>query len=186
VLAGPALDADYLERLKERISRLGLQDLVRLAGARDDVASLYMMADAFVLPSFWEGWSLALSEAAYVGLPLVATDVGGARDLLSETGGRLVQPPFESITDLDCGTIGRLVSDEHPQFIADLAEAMEEVLKEPRRGDVPPELRALLDQQRAAHHHALLYAWLMQAGSAWTARAWFHAPDSDGSVGHPK
>ena len=171
VLAGPSLDGDYFRRLNERINRLGLGRSVILTGARDDVAALYRMADAFVLPSFWEGWSLALSEAVYAGLPVVATDVGGARDLLSETGGRLVRPPFESITDLDCGAIGRLVSSEDPRFIADLARAMKDVVEGPRGSHVPEHVKGTTGPGSRGRppRSALLLA--DAGGSARTARA---------------
>ena len=56
------------------------------------------MADAFVLPSLWEGWSLALTEAACAGLPLVATAVGGARELIAD--GRRVAGPAAVRVDL--------------------------------------------------------------------------------------
>ncbi len=58
-----------------------------------------------------------MTEAAYAGLPIVATDVGGARELVAEGPGRLVKPPFESIGDLNFRTIGRLVHGQDPPFI---------------------------------------------------------------------
>ncbi len=76
LIVGPAADADYEAQVRRLIGRLHLEQRVILTGPREDVARFYWMADAFVLPSYWEGWSLALSEAAYTGLPAVASDVG--------------------------------------------------------------------------------------------------------------
>jgi glycosyltransferase involved in cell wall biosynthesis len=57
---------------------------VRLLGRRDDVADLLVAADVVVLPSHWEGWPLALSEALQLGRPIVATRVGGIPDLVGD------------------------------------------------------------------------------------------------------
>ncbi len=53
----------------------------RFLGRRDDVGDLLAVADVFALPSRWEGQPLVLQEAMRAGRPIVATDVGGVRDL---------------------------------------------------------------------------------------------------------
>lgn len=66
-------------------------DGVRLLGELDDVAPLLRAADVFVLPSATEGLSNALLEAMATGLPVVATRVGGAVDVVEDhRSGRLV------------------------------------------------------------------------------------------------
>ncbi|MFK8845809.1 glycosyltransferase family 4 protein [Streptomyces sp. Ac-502] len=55
---------------------------VRLLGRRDDVPELLAAADLLVLPSRWEARSLIAQEALRAGVPLVATDVGGTRELV--------------------------------------------------------------------------------------------------------
>ncbi len=69
----------------------GLADIVRLAGHHDDVAGWLGIMDVFVLPSVMEGTSIALLEAMAVGLPVVATQVGGNPEVVVDGGtGRLV------------------------------------------------------------------------------------------------
>lgn len=72
-------------------SRVGLESLareldlgghVRFLGYREDVGSMLALADFFVLSSISEGLSLALLEAMAAGLPVVATDVGGNREVV--------------------------------------------------------------------------------------------------------
>ncbi len=172
LIVGPASDLDYEAQVRLAVVRSGLERSVILTGQREDVARFYWMADAFVLPSYWEGWSLALTEAAYAGLPIVATDVGGARELLADGPGRLVRPPFASICDLNAFSIGRLVHGEDPQFIASLAESMIEVIASHHRGTVPDGKKLLLDQDRMVQLHSTVLDWFLQGGQAAAARTW--------------
>ncbi len=64
----------------------------RFLGERDDVPGLLAAADVFVLPSRWEGQPLSLQEALRAGRPIVATDVGGVRDLTGDDAALLVPP----------------------------------------------------------------------------------------------
>ncbi|MCB9858163.1 MAG: glycosyltransferase family 4 protein [Phycisphaerales bacterium] len=64
---------------------------IRFVGVQDDVRPWYQAADAFVLPSRWEGLSNALLEALACGLPAIATNVGGNPDVIRDgVNGRLV------------------------------------------------------------------------------------------------
>ena len=61
---------------------------VRFLGMRDDVDRLYRAMDLFVLPSHREGFPRSAMEAAACGLPVVATDIRGCRQVVApgETG----------------------------------------------------------------------------------------------------
>jgi glycosyltransferase involved in cell wall biosynthesis len=59
---------------------------VRWLGLRRDMPALLDAADGFVLASAWEGMPLAVGEAMAMEKPIVATDVGGVRELMGETG----------------------------------------------------------------------------------------------------
>lgn len=69
---------------EQRITELGLAERVRLLGVRRDIPDLLNAADAFVLPSLWEGMPLTLLEASATALPIVATDVGGNAEVVLE------------------------------------------------------------------------------------------------------
>jgi glycosyltransferase involved in cell wall biosynthesis len=57
---------------------------VRLIGRREDVAELLAAADVALVPSSWESRSLIAQEALHARVPLVATDVGGMRELVGD------------------------------------------------------------------------------------------------------
>ncbi|MFF3909016.1 glycosyltransferase family 4 protein [Streptomyces sp. NPDC001848] len=68
--------------LQRRIEDEGLP--VRLLGRREDVAQLLAAADLALLPSSWESRSVLAQEALHARVPLVATDVGGIRELVGD------------------------------------------------------------------------------------------------------
>ena len=67
---------------------------VTFLGQRDDVESLYAAMDVFVLPSHREGFPRAAMEAAAMGLPIVATDVRGCRQVVDHGRTGLLVPPY--------------------------------------------------------------------------------------------
>lgn len=79
VIAGEGRERAALQR---RITAEGLA--VRLIGRRDDVAELLAAADVAVLPSRREARSLLAQEALRLGVPLVATAVGGVPELVGD------------------------------------------------------------------------------------------------------
>ncbi len=65
---------------------LGLRASVRWLGLRRDIPALLDAADGFVLASAWEGMPLVAGEAMAMEKLVVATDVGGVRELMGDTG----------------------------------------------------------------------------------------------------
>jgi glycosyltransferase involved in cell wall biosynthesis len=79
--------------LRAAAERAGVGDRVRWLGFRRDVADYVAAADVFCLSSVWEGVPLAAQEAVLLGVPIVATSVGGMPELVDDAvTGRLVPP----------------------------------------------------------------------------------------------
>ncbi|HYM57161.1 MAG TPA: glycosyltransferase family 4 protein [Solirubrobacteraceae bacterium] len=67
---------------------------VRWLGPRPDVPALLAISDVFALPTFYrEGIPRALLEAAALGLPLIATDMPGCRDVVQDGWNGILVPP---------------------------------------------------------------------------------------------
>lgn len=81
VLAGQGQLREALER---EVSELGLSQNVSFLGYRDDVSSVLAALDIFVLPSLSEGLPLSLLEAMAAGTPVVASNVGGIPEVISD------------------------------------------------------------------------------------------------------
>lgn len=84
-------DGPLAEELRGFAQPLG--DRVRFLGLREDVAELMLASDGFVLSSVVEGLPMVLMEAAMSGLPSVATDVGGVREVVVDGQTGFVVPP---------------------------------------------------------------------------------------------
>jgi glycosyltransferase involved in cell wall biosynthesis len=83
------------ESIKLRINELGIAGNFKLAGfvSDEDLPIYYNVADLFVLPSkSGEGLPLVALEAMACALPVIATDVGGIREILMADYGKLVPP----------------------------------------------------------------------------------------------
>ena len=76
-------DGPLRDNLQARIDAEKLP--VRLLGHRNDVADLLGAADVFLLTSHWEARALVIQEAMQVGVPVVATAVGGVPELVEDS-----------------------------------------------------------------------------------------------------
>lgn len=86
-------DGRLRSRLEDQAHTLGIEKIVRFLGTRRDLALLYRAMDIFVLPSLWEGLPLVLLKAMAAGLPVLATKVSGAEDIIVDgENGRLLPP----------------------------------------------------------------------------------------------
>ncbi|MFA4885954.1 MAG: glycosyltransferase [Desulfotomaculaceae bacterium] len=86
--AGP-----YRPVLEKMAGNFGIRDQVVFTGFMDDVYSLMADLDLLVISSLWEGFGLTAIEAMALGVPVVATEVGGLPEVVlhGETG--LLVPP---------------------------------------------------------------------------------------------
>jgi glycosyltransferase involved in cell wall biosynthesis len=132
ICAGNIMESLYSKEIKERVERLGLSDRILFPGYIKEVVDLYRLSDAFLLPSIVEGWSIAMTEALFFGLPLILTDVGGAKEVLEKPGiGLLVSNSFGEITSLTNENLGIYTREESPSNLEELMQAMEDVLTRP-------------------------------------------------------
>lgn len=77
-------DGDLRPLVESLIAQNGLDRRLHLAGWRRDVSTAMKSFDAFLLTSHWEGLPRVLLEARTIGLPVVATRVGGVAEVIVE------------------------------------------------------------------------------------------------------
>jgi glycosyltransferase involved in cell wall biosynthesis len=111
-------DGSQRAALEAQAAGLGIGPRVRFLGHCADMASLLPAFDLFCLPSRAEGLPLSVIEAQAVGLPVVASDVGGVREALYPATSRLV--PAEDADALAAATadvLGRNMSVSPRPFV---------------------------------------------------------------------
>jgi glycosyltransferase involved in cell wall biosynthesis len=106
------------QALRAQATDLGLGDRFRFLGFRPDALAVMSAFDVFCLPSHFEGLPIALMEALALGLPVVATRVGGVAELVVD------------------GEDAVLVPASQP---ARLAEALIALARDPQRRDAMAE-----------------------------------------------
>ena len=89
-------DGELETELRALAAKHGLSDQVTFPGFCEDVFAVLLAADVFVLPSLHESSPNALIEAMGVGLPCIASDVGGIADLVEDGENGIRVPPGDS------------------------------------------------------------------------------------------
>ena len=84
-------DGDSRLSLQSEVNRLGLQDRFFILGFDNHPLQFLQELDVFVFPSRLEAFGLALVEAMSLGLPCIAADVGGTKEIIDETAGMLIR-----------------------------------------------------------------------------------------------
>jgi len=135
-------EGELRTELQRCVDELGLGGHVHFLGDRNDVQALLAGLDLFVLSSVSEGYSLALLEAGAAALPVIATDVGGNREIIRD------------------GRTGRLVK---ASDVAALSEVMLDLLHHPAHAlALGLAARAWVEQHGSLDAMACSYAELYQ------------------------
>lgn len=111
-------DGPLRDTLAKRSVELGIDDCVHFYGERADVLAFLKRSDIFAITSYREGLSNAVMEAMSVGLPVVASNVGGNPELVTHDRSGMLFP-----------------SDDHETLAAMLVELLEDPAKLKRLAD---------------------------------------------------
>jgi sugar transferase (PEP-CTERM/EpsH1 system associated) len=139
-------DGPLREQVRAAIAAKGLERHVVMTGLRQDVPELLVGMDVLVFSSTREGLSLAMLEAMALGVPVVATRVGGTPELIED------------------GVTGLLVEPEAP---AALARRLVELLQDPARAAaIRQAARRVVEERFSAERMAQAYLDVYRAGPA--------------------
>lgn len=145
--------------LEARAEALGIADRVVFAGFRRDVESYYAMFDISTVPSIEEGFGNVAVEAMALGTPVVASDLGGLREIITH------------------GRDGLLVPAADPRS---LAEAILHLLRDPelrrRMGSAASERSRDFSLEGYVETLERLYRDVLSEGRRSRTRSWPRAP----------
>jgi glycosyltransferase involved in cell wall biosynthesis len=89
-------DGELRLELEAQVTACDLTDKIHFLGDRRDVTELLAASDLFILPSLWEGLSMALLEAMAAANPIVATSVSGTSQVLTHAETGILVPPGDA------------------------------------------------------------------------------------------
>jgi len=95
-----SVDLSYTDTIFSMVEELGIRGRVHFEGEIKDVRmliDLYRKADILVLPSTYESFGIVLAEAMCLGLPIVATGVGGIPELVEDGVNGILVPPKNAV-----------------------------------------------------------------------------------------
>jgi glycosyltransferase involved in cell wall biosynthesis len=84
---------EYEDHLKGLAKKHGVTDRVIFAGVRNDIPDLLTVSDLFVLPTLDEALPTVLAEAMAAQIPIVASNVGGVPEMITDGSNGLLVPP---------------------------------------------------------------------------------------------
>ena len=84
-------DGPLLNSLKEKVEDEKIDNVI-FTGARSDVANLIRISDLLILPSYSESFGLVLIESLACGKPVIGSNVGGIKEIITKDVGLLVEP----------------------------------------------------------------------------------------------
>jgi glycosyltransferase involved in cell wall biosynthesis len=90
-------DGEQRPFLEEKVRRLGSAERVSFLGQRPDVITFLNQIDVFVLPSRWEGLPTVVLECMAAGVPIIASDIPGTRELVSHGVTGWLFPPGQPV-----------------------------------------------------------------------------------------
>ena len=143
-------DGSQREQLEARAKALGLADAVRFVGKQEDVRPYLAALDVFLMSSAYEGFGIALVEAMAMGVPVVATNVEGVRNIVTSGESGLLCAFDEHVAENLADRTLRLLAD--PALRTNLAAAGREVAVERFSiGRMQAELEAIYGEVVAAN-----------------------------------
>jgi glycosyltransferase involved in cell wall biosynthesis len=106
-----------------------------LAGHFANPSIFYLRANCFLLPSFIEGWSIAMTEAMFYEVPMILTAVGGAPEVIFDNDiGILIPNEYGDVTNLDLELLNELTYSPQSYHVTEiLRDAMIDMIENEKK-----------------------------------------------------
>ncbi len=135
---------DLGEILRRQAERLKIDTQVIFTGPREDIERVLSGMDVFICSSLWEGFSTAILEAMAAGVPVIATDIPGNRELIEAEVNGWMTPPA------DPAAITRMV-----QMIKTMSETKRRIITQAARQVASEYSITTVAQQHTAYYQQL-------------------------------
>lgn len=125
---GNVIHQSHIDEFQSYLKAEGLDSNILMPGHFENVEAFHLITDAFILPSFIEGWSIAMNEAMFYEKPMILSNTGGASDVITNSDlGIVVENEYGDILNLDSALLDELgYNTRNYKTSQNLASAMEE------------------------------------------------------------
>ena len=126
ICIGNIIYPPHVTEFKNYLVNNQLDKNIIMPGYFPNIESFYSICDAFLLPSFIEGWSIAMNEAMFYEKPMILTDTGASSEVIINNDiGILIENEYGDIINLDSEVLDNLAYNQREFRTASiLAEAM--------------------------------------------------------------
>lgn len=130
VIAGTVTDHEYERKIKRLLEERNLAEKIIFTGQCEKILELMDASDAFLMNSYYEGWSMAASEALCSGLPLIHSRCGSGEELVAEgRNGILIDNPLLDIGVLSAAELYDAMHAGINHNMMQMVEAMLDVIE---------------------------------------------------------
>ncbi|MHC4524518.1 MAG: glycosyltransferase [Planctomycetota bacterium] len=171
IIAGHIAEPSYYEQMVKMISDEGISDKVIHGKRFDDPVELCHAADALVMPSFWEGCSLAIAEAVAMGLPVLSTRVGDVENQTNMDNCVIYDLPVDMLIDLDKSDIYGLLYKKN-KYLTDCIRNGLLTLYHSHKRHVSHSNCKRIDRRLAYRKYGRLFDFILAGGRPDASRKW--------------
>jgi glycosyltransferase involved in cell wall biosynthesis len=124
---GNVIYSPHVEELRAYLKENNLDKHILMPGFYPEVEAFYASVDAFLLPSFIEGWSIAMNEAMFYEKPMILSDTGASAEVIENSDiGILIENEYGDTLNLDSALLDSTAYDKRDYDTSkNLAAAME-------------------------------------------------------------
>ena len=119
-------DGPQLEEMQQKVQDSGLGERIKFAGRAKDMRPYYALSNITLICSLKEGLALTAYESLAMGVPVVSSDVGGQKELITEEVGKIIALGQEEEKDLDNREFSKEEIREYTEAIKSLLTEAEE------------------------------------------------------------
>lgn len=125
ILVGNRLSQFYDDTVVTYMGELDSKEHIIKLDYYRKITDLYNASDIFVMPSYFEGWSIAATEALYCGLPIIHSKCGSALELVKDgENGMMIENPIGDITACSVEQLVEYMVNRVPTNTEELLKAM--------------------------------------------------------------
>ena len=130
IIVGNTLSEFYDNALTNFIEAIPCKSNIIKLNYHREIGDLYKAADIFIMPSFFEGWSIAATEALYSGLPIIHSMCGSGKELVDNgKNGILISNPAGDITSWTAEQLMEKMNAVDSGNVDEMVEAMTEMTR---------------------------------------------------------